>query len=112
VWIVDFSADGAQLATLSRDLPVRLWIASREGLLDEAARRATRNLTHAEWRQFLPDESYPLLCDQKPVHPSVAAAAADLLLAGDEAGGLQLCGQIARLNARRPPAAALSPRAE
>ncbi|MCL2923764.1 MAG: peptidase C14, partial [Trichodesmium sp. MAG_R04] len=72
VWAVAFSPDGKTIATASSDKTVRFW-ATPEGLIQEACRRLSRNLTAEEWQQYINSdlETYQKTCDQLPVHPSV-----------------------------------------
>jgi WD40 repeat protein/ABC-type Fe3+/spermidine/putrescine transport system ATPase subunit len=55
---VVFSPDGKYLATASVDGLARLWLWRSEDLLIEAQGRLTRNLTQAEWQQYLGEEPY------------------------------------------------------
>ena len=56
----------------SGDSTVRLWTAGLDKLLDQAHRRAYRNLTPEEWDRFFPGERYAPTFPDLPV-PSEAA---------------------------------------
>ena len=58
VWAVTFSPSGRYLATISSDHTARVWLWLAEDLMVEACARLTRNLTPAEWQQYLRGEPY------------------------------------------------------
>jgi hypothetical protein len=61
-----FSADGRFLIAIGYD-SVKYWPLPPEGsLVEEACRRLTRNLTQAEWKEFLSDEKYRKTCQSLP----------------------------------------------
>jgi WD40 repeat protein len=73
VLAVAFSPDGKSLASGSADHTIALWqVASRlvgessQDWLARACELAGRNLTRAEWGQYLPDQAYHKTCDQWP----------------------------------------------
>ena len=53
VFAVAFSPDGKTIATASDDKTARLHWATPEGLIQEACRRLSRNLTAEEWQQYI-----------------------------------------------------------
>ena len=63
--IVGFSPDGRWLAGYSGDEAL-VWLWRSEDLISEACNRVTRNLTRAEWEQYLPGEPYRLTCPNLP----------------------------------------------
>jgi WD40 repeat protein len=66
---IGFSPDGEYLATASHDDDLTLWSWRTEGLIDRACHHLTRNLTRAEWRDFLPDTPYRATCPNLPSDP-------------------------------------------
>jgi WD40 repeat protein len=69
---IAFSPDGQFLATASRDDDLTLWSWRPEQLIDRACRNLTRNLTRAEWRDFLPDIPYRPTCPSLPIEEDEA----------------------------------------
>ncbi len=67
VWSVIFSPDGNTLASLGDDGVVILWDVNPESWREHACRIANRNLTQAEWNQFIgSDIPYQLTCPDLP----------------------------------------------
>jgi WD40 repeat protein len=61
-----FSPDGRRLATVGEDATARVWILDRQVAFTEACQHLTRNLTEAEWLQYLPDEPFHQTCPDLP----------------------------------------------
>jgi hypothetical protein len=61
-WVVSGSGDSFE----SRDNTARVWRWRAEDLIDLACSRLTRNLTQAEWKQYLGDEPYRKTCEKLP----------------------------------------------
>jgi WD40 repeat protein len=47
------------------------WLWQHEDMWKEACRRLTRNFSHSEWSQFLPDEPYQVTCPGLPIPSKV-----------------------------------------
>jgi WD40 repeat protein len=67
VYSVCFSPDGKLLASGSWDDAIILWDVDLESWKDRARRIANRNLTRAEWKQYLGDEPYRKTSPDLPV---------------------------------------------
>jgi WD40 repeat protein len=72
---VDFSPDGAYLATVSFKA-TQLWDVSKiesihkDDLMEVACSRMTSNMSHAKWEQLFFDEPYRSICPDLPVKDS------------------------------------------
>jgi len=62
-WAITFNADGDKLASAGRDGSIILWDLNPESWMQQACDIANRNLTEAEWQQYLGDEAYQETCD-------------------------------------------------
>ena len=64
---VTFSPNGRWLATGSSDYTARVWNWRPADVVDEACARLSRNLTHEEWKRYLPGSLYRRTCSNLPV---------------------------------------------
>jgi len=60
---IAFAPGGRTLATASADDTVRVWEIGGD-VASKPCERLARNLTPAEWRQFLPEEPYRKSCEE------------------------------------------------
>jgi WD40 repeat protein len=74
-WVrsVAFSLDGHYVVSGSADGSIRLWSWNPVDLIASTCSRLSRNLTNAEWKQYLGDEPYQATCPNLPIHPTVIA---------------------------------------
>ena len=86
-WVA-FSPDAKTLASSSLDGTIILWDVSLESWLSRACKIANRNLTVAEWRQYIDQDvlSYRLTCPDCPIHPSFTKYGWSLGRNGDMSG--------------------------
>ena len=65
---VAFSPDRQYVVSGSNDNTARMWIWQPEDLIDEACSRVARNLTRAEWSQYIGDAlPYQVICPNLPL---------------------------------------------
>ena len=69
---VAIDPEGAWLITGGRDGTLRKWTVAIEPLIEEACRRADRNLTAAEWSRHFMDESQQPTCPSLPGFQQIA----------------------------------------
>jgi hypothetical protein len=53
------------LATIGDDKTVRVWFLRQNDLIDQACQRLPRNLSEAEWREYVGSETYRKTCPQR-----------------------------------------------
>ncbi len=63
---IAFSPTGSQLVITAGDRTARVWQWQPEDVRSEVCARLTRNLTEAEWRQYLGNEPYHRTCENLP----------------------------------------------
>lgn len=64
---LEYSPDGTRLVSASKDGTVRIWRTNVQEIIDIACGVAGRNLTQAEWNQYIGDEPYRQTCDHFPI---------------------------------------------
>ena len=96
---VAFRPDGQWLASGGVDNLVQLWPVGAEASRELACRRATRNLTWAEWAEdFGSEQPYRKTCPDLPVHPSIAEHGRDLARQGKADEALALLRHVRELD--------------
>jgi WD40 repeat protein len=67
-----FSPDGKYIISADFDRTIRVWVWQPNDLLVSACSRITRNLTRAEWNQYIGDAlPYQAVCPNLPIEPEV-----------------------------------------
>ncbi len=64
---VSFTAGMDWMATANTGGAARLWVLQTELLMDLACQVAWRNMTPAEWRQYVPGEKRESTCPNLPL---------------------------------------------
>jgi len=74
VTLVVFSLDEEHVVSDSKDNILRVWIYRPEDLITDACSRLNRNLTRAEWQQYIGDAlPYQAVCPNLPIEPEATA---------------------------------------
>lgn len=69
VWAASFSPDGQWVAAggyEAGDVSIHVFPLEASALVDQACKRLTRNLSLAEWKQYLPNYPYRATCENLP----------------------------------------------
>jgi WD40 repeat protein len=67
-----FTPDGKYLVTMDGDRTIVAWLYRPEDLIVDACSRVTRNLTPAEWEQYIGEAlPYRAICSELPLEPEV-----------------------------------------
>jgi len=91
-----FSPDGNHSASGSYDGTVQIWLWQVSDSITNACSRLTRNMTSAEWKQYMDREAYQVICPNLPIHPTVIAEKIlPILLDGTDQDRIQKSIQIA-----------------
>jgi WD40 repeat protein len=65
-----FSPDGKYVVSASLDGTARVWVYQTDDLIADACSHLTRNLTHAEWEQYIGGAlPYQVVCSSLPIPP-------------------------------------------
>jgi len=74
VWSVAFSPDGKYVVSGSLDKTARVWEWQTDDLITNACKTMPRNLTRAEWQQYIGDAlPYQAVCPNLPIEPEPTA---------------------------------------
>jgi WD40 repeat protein len=67
---VAFSPDGNMIISGSQNGTVKVWLWRIQDLIVDTCSRVTRNLTRAEWTQYIGDAlPYQAVCPNLPIEP-------------------------------------------
>ena len=70
VFSVAFSPDGNYVVSGSQDRTARVWMWQPNDLIENACKNLPRNLSRAEWTQFIGDAlPYQAVCPNLPIEP-------------------------------------------
>ncbi|MEL7067778.1 MAG: caspase family protein [Cyanobacteria bacterium J06581_3] len=113
-----FSPDGVKIATASKDRSTKVGGTDSRAIAQEVCDRVGKNLTAGEWVRYIaPNEKdkvkvlldYELVCDNNPIHPSVAKAGAGLAGEGEVRNAKQIFRRVLALSAAQEEPIDLDP---
>ncbi|MCI0553114.1 MAG: WD40 repeat domain-containing protein [Anaerolineae bacterium] len=67
---VAFSPDGKYVVS-GGNIAARVWLWRPDDLIADACSRLPRNITRAEWKQYVGDEPYQAVCTNLPIEPEL-----------------------------------------